>query len=427
MNITKPKTLYTTNKHPLIIGKKILQHLNHPIINAHHQSSKHKQPFTALPFTNINIPKSISTAQKILDSNPKYNTNWSIYYADASATNNPGPGCGAWACSQNPTTDTFTTKVIKFQIPYEINFYELHTIHQILFFLINHPAQITKKIIIHSDSDNTINWINGSQQPSSYTLQREINHIHFKIHFLEDIYNVQEIVLQKVKSHTNVFNHNEVDQLARSAAKAIIPQNNLQHYYPYYIQLNILKQLINLQQNQLWRKYRTEYLNKKIKNDRPIVKAIQNNTYKLKKLLNLINNHTDRGIITQLMCGETPTNNYFMKYSFYKVEHNNGFCKYCSEKNQFHIETAHHIIFKCPQYKHIRTELKQTLGKINQKLIYSSNWGHLTNLLFPWTNHFIIPKKSKDTISLQIWKQLIQFCKRTQNRAFDPTQLFNLN
>jgi len=155
--------------------------------------------------------------------------------------------------------------------------------------------------------------------------------------------------------------------------------------------------------------------------------AIQNNTYKIRKLLNTFHNYTNRGIITQLMCGETPTNNYFMKYQFYKMDHNNGFCKHCSQQNKFHIETIKHIIYKCPKYHSIRSQLKTSLYKINPKLLLKSNWEHLTNLLFPWTNHKIIPKKSKDKITLQIWKLLIQFCKRTQNRAFDPSQTSNLN
>jgi len=211
--------------------------------------------------------------------------------------------------------------------------------------------------------------------------------------------------------------------MARNLAKQQNYNPNLNEYLPYYIQISYLKQYIHKEQNNKWQKYRENYIKTRTEK-RPIIDAFEFNTFTIKNKLNKIKSHTDRGILIRLMCNETPTNDFLNKYPFYKIENNNGQCEYCKKILNKNIkETSYHIIFECPKYKYYRYDMKNRMAKIRTAIVYRDNWGKLINILFPWKNKYIIPKHSPDKITIQIWRTLIQYLKRTGNRAFDTDQL----
>jgi len=425
LKIKKPhwKATKTYNKHPIKIGFDILKIINHPIMKSASKTGKFKQPLTALPINEILKPNIIKINKIGIKKDIIMPQKWAIFNTDASAILNPGIGAGYWSCTQNPNLINPIYVPQKFPIPYEINLYELRTLHSILTYLINNPELITNYILIKCDSENTIDWISGYSTPKAYIIQNEIQMIYFKIHYLKDRYKIKIIRIQKVKAHSQSEQHNKVDILARNLATEQTYNPNLNHYLPYYIQISYLKQYIYKNRNKQWEKYRKQYNNKK-QEKRPIIEVFNNNTYTIKNRLNKILTHTDRGIIIRLMCKETPTNEFLKKYLFYKTPHNNGLCEYCQEEKKKDIkETAHHIIFECPQYANKRSIMKNKMAKISKALVYKKNWNNINNILFPWKNNKIIPKHTTDKITIQIWKLLIQYLKRTKNKAFDPNQL----
>jgi len=418
------KHLNFFTKHPLTIAENQLRQYNLPITNRNHAIPINPQITTSLPYTDFDKPPSLYIKNYNIKKDKQYPKNWNVFYADGSALGNPGRGGGCWGLTQHPKLNSKQTlyKLVQPLIPYEINFYELYTIHKIIQFLIDNPQVITPITIIHTDSKNALDWLNQHSQPNHLAHQHQINQIYYKIYYLEHNYKIQQIILQKIKAHSHSFFHNQVDKKAKIAANNMIILPHMNSYLPYYIQINYLKKLLKTQKHQNWTNYRNTYL-KNIKTqptklNRPIVYAFKHHNYKLLKYLNKITNHTHRGLITQLITGETPTNDYFFRYPFYKMQHNNGNCIYCETYYKNHIkETTNHILFHCPQYSIIRSDFRTEIGYLNNKYNHDPHW-NLNNLLFPWMNEHIIPKNQKDKITLHIWKLLIQYCKRTQNRAF---------
>jgi len=423
-NIPRQSQFKSFNKHPIPIAKLILKKLKHPLSYIPSMSPQFKQTISALPCNIINKPINLIIIHRSLNFDKSYPKHWNIFNCDGSSITNPGRGAGCFSCFKHPSKKYF--KDINTVIPFEINYYEIYTLHNIFQFLIDNPLWIAKINVINCDSKNALDWLDNRAKIKYRAIQIQIEEIYKKINYLNEKYKIEKFIIQKVKSHSRVKLHNEVDLKAKIAANNMTINPNLNKYLPYYIQINYLKKYLHKQRNKNWQTYRN---NKILLNHnnlhmlRPIVRVFDSNTLKLKKYLNNIINHTDRGILIQLMCGETPTNEYYRKYKFLKTKCCLGLCEYCLLIPKVQCkEDITHIIYQCPNYTKIRNDIRHDMVHLNQQYNDDDTYYNIDNLLFPWKNEKIIPKNSKDRITLQIWKLLIQYCKRTNNKAFDPTR-----
>jgi len=422
----KKSQLNYYNRNPFLDAKESITNTINPINLINNQFEIQQQFLSALPCLDIPKPENLFFNNHPINKTKQYPETWNVFSCDGSAIQNPGKGAGSWIWSQHPkylNTEPIFGDVTT-STPFEINYYELYTLHNIIQYLVDNTNYITEYTVIHCDSKNTLDWLSQTSLPNSRAIQTQIQLIYKKIHYINNNYDIKKIIIQKVKSHTNCIHHNIVDLRSKNLAKKTKYKASNFSKIPHYIQNNYLKNNIKKLINTNWKEYRLKKLNQSNTHGttiRPIIKTFKNLNFRLLKYLCKIINHTDRGIITQLICNETGTNEYFNKFSFLKIPANNGHCQYCQQEFELNIiENIEHIIYKCPQYYTIRNEFRHNIVHLNPIFNDDLTFYEINNLFFPWMNENIIPKKSKDKISLHIWKQLIQFCKRTQNRAFDP-------
>jgi len=409
------------NKHPISIAEKLMKKMKHPLSYIPSMIPHNKQNISALPCNEINKPINLIIIHRAISFDKKYPINWHIFNCDGSAITNPGRGAGCFSCV---TQHKKYFKKVKTTLPYEINYYEVFTLHNIIQFLIDNPVWISKTFVINCDSKNTLDWLDNITKIKHRAIQVQIEEIYKKINYINLKYKIDKIIIQKMKAHSQSKLHNEVDKRAKEAAFDMKINPNLNKHLPYYIQISYLKKYLYKLRNENWKEYRKNKIrinHNNLNTLRPIVRVFDKNTLKLKKYLNKITNHTSRGILIQLMCNETPTNEYYKKYKFLNTKCFSGFCEYCLliPKVQC-IESITHIIYQCPKYEKLRHEMRHNMVHIKQEYNDDNIYYSIDNILFPWKNETIVPKNTKDLITLQIWKFLIQFCKRTNNRAFDP-------
>ena len=111
-NIPSKNQLKFHKHHPLNIGHKLLNTIEHPLKYAPNQLPQIQQPFKALPLYDIPKPEILNINHKEINKNPKKYKYWTIVYCDGSSAKNPGKGAGAWMILQSPT-HTGTSPIVK--------------------------------------------------------------------------------------------------------------------------------------------------------------------------------------------------------------------------------------------------------------------------------------------------------------------------
>ena len=425
--------------HPIPIAHKVLKYLNHPLRYTHSPSQLTCQPYRALPLFQIDKPPILRIHTKEINKDPPIFPGWTIAYCDGSNITNPGKGASAALIIQSPITTPAKPYELTHTdtIPYDIGYNEMKCYKMILEHYLNYPKFLFPKLIIYSDSITSMELLNQTSKPTSFTIQYMIEHIYKCIWSLLNRNGIKYIFIKKVKGHGNCTWHNQVDKLATKTAQTNKLNPNHNHRIPYYIHMQYLKQSINQLRNKEWHQYRS----KKDHMNNYLESTFTHHDPRLLKYLNFFRFH-NRQIIANVITNQTKTNEYYHRFGFANPhKYNYGTCSQC---NQFQ-ETIDHIIYICPAYYKQRQQFFQSITK--EFPIYGNKYisSKTCNILFPWKNKTItqsiknIPytkyinkhnnkpkpsapmsstKYNKTLLTITIWTKLIHFLKSTKQDIF---------